>query len=187
MKNRLLFFGSFCFAMHFVSAQDNGIYMNAYDFSEGKLSYFFECGTAKNKSKLNEFWEKDYLTVVYDNEPHEIKKNEIFGYRDCDSLAYRFVGDNHYLILNPSERILLYKYESPASKKLNEDPHYFFTHGATGEMKTLTLTNLKAEFPENYKFHDSLDAEFKSDSELLLFDILHKEYKINWLYTAIIL
>ncbi len=158
--------------------------MNGSDFSQNKLTYSIDCSTEKHKIKLNEFLNKDYITVVHDKKPHNLKKKEIFGYKDCDNTAYRFIGDSHYVILNPAEKILLYKHEVPASKNQKVATHYFFTNGVTGEVKELTLMNLKKEFPENHKFHDALDAEFKSDADLALFDTFHKEYKINRLYTA---
>ncbi len=48
--------------------------------------------------------------------------------------------------------------------------NYYFSSSASSEVKELTLTNLKKAFPDNHKFHDALDAEFKSDSELALYD-----------------
>ncbi|PZR37082.1 MAG: hypothetical protein DI538_12995 [Azospira oryzae] len=184
MKNRILFFGICFFSMHFASAQNSGIYMNGSDFSQGKLTYSIKRSEEKHKIKLNEFLNKDYITVIHDKKPHNLKKKEIFGYKDCNNTAYRFVGDSHYVILNPTEKILLYKHELPASKNQKIATHYFFTDGVGDEIKELTRMNLKKEFPESHKFHDALDAEFKSDDELVLFDSFNNEYKINRLYTT---
>jgi hypothetical protein len=41
------------------------------------------------------------------------------------------------------------------------------------------MANLKAAFPTNHKFHDELDANFKSDKELTAYDSFHKMYKVD--------
>lgn len=163
----------------FVNAQNSGVYISADDFKNGTLTYGIDCAKEKHKIKLNEFLNKPYITVIHDGKSHKLQKNEIFGYRDCGDKFYRFVGNNHYNIINPSEEILLYKHDIPASKKQKAVTHYFFSTTPGDGVKDLTLLNLKASFPDNHKFHDLLDAEFKTDDELASYDSFHKIYKIN--------
>jgi hypothetical protein len=166
-----------------VKAQNSGVYLSAADFESGKLTYAIDCATEKHKIKLNEFLGKDYITVVHDKQSYNLKKNEIFGYRDCNDLIYRLAIDRHYKVLNPKETILLYVIEVAASKNQMGTKNYYFSSSASSEVKELTLTNLKKAFPDNHKFHDALDAEFKSDSELAVYDSFHKTYKVNRLYS----
>jgi len=182
MKTRIISFCIFYLTTFFASAQSSGVFLSASDFASGKLAYEINCSTEKHKIKLNEFLNKDYITVVHDKQPHNLKKKEIFGYKDCNDLTYRFVGDSHYVILNPTEEILLYKHIIEASKNQKAAIHYYFSLSGNGEVQTLTLTNLKKAFPDNHKFHDALDAEFKSDDELVTYDSFHKTYKLNRLY-----
>ena len=184
MKTRLILSTSFSFATLFALAQNSGVYLSASDFAAGKLPYDINCSTEKHKIKLNEFLNQDYITVVHDKQPHKLQKKEIFGYKDCDNLTYRFAGNSHYVILNPTEEILLYKHTIEASKNQKGEVHHYFSVTGTGEIQTLTLMNLKKAFPDNHKLHDALDAEFKSDDQLAEFDSFHKMYKVNRLYAS---
>lgn len=184
MKLTFIVFSMASLTTFFASAQKSGVYQNASDFSSGKLMYEINCSTEKHKIKLNEFLNKDYITVVHDKQPHQLQKKEIFGFKDCNNMNYRFTGDSHYLILNPTEQILLYKHELLASKNQQAVIHYYFSKGANAEVQDLTLTNLKNAFPDRHQLHDALDAEFKSDDELNAYDSFHKMYKINRLLAA---
>ena len=56
---------------------------------------------------------------------------------------------------------------------------YFFSVDAASEPQPLTKSNVKAAYPDNHKFHDALDAQFKEDNELYAYDNFHKMYKLN--------
>jgi|APTNR8051073442_1049403.scaffolds.fasta_scaffold00018_215 hypothetical protein len=165
-------------------SQESGVYMSASDFASGKLTYAINCSTEKHKIKLNEFLNRSYITVVHNGESHNLTKKEIFGYKDCDGVAYRFINDGHFVILNPSEEILIYKHTKGASKNQQAVTHYYFSLGGSDTVARLTLENLKKLFPENHKFHDALDAAFKSDDELAAYDSFHKMYKVTHIYVS---
>jgi hypothetical protein len=165
------------------SAQTSGIYLTASDFASGKLAYSIDCSKEKHKIKPNEFLNKNFITVIHNKQSHDLLKRDIFGYKDCSDVAYRFVGNSHYTILNPTEEILLYKHTLIGSKNQPAQTHYYFSLSGSGEVLKLTLTNLKSAIPDNHKFHDALDIEFKSDDELTDYDSFHKIYKINRLYS----
>ena len=184
MKTRLILSGIFSLSTLFAFAQNSGFYSSASDFASGKLAYEINCATEKHKIKLNEFLNRDYITVVHEKQTHKLQKKEIFGYKDCDNRTYRFSDRSHYVILNPTEEILLYKHTIGASKNQKAEVHYYFSISGAGEIQTLTLTSLKKAFPENHKLHDALDAEFKSDDQLAQYDSFHKIYKVNRLYTS---
>jgi hypothetical protein len=123
-------------------AQSSGVYLSALDFASDKLAYEINCIIEKHKIKLNEFLKKDYITVVHDKEPYNLKKNEIFGFQDCAHMTYRFVGKSHYVMLNPTEEIHLYEHTIEASKNQKEAEHYCFSISGSVDVKELTLTNL---------------------------------------------
>jgi hypothetical protein len=56
--------------------------------------------------------------------------------------------------------------------------------GANGQIKALTLENLKQAFPENHRFHDWLDATFCAGQNLGEYDEFHKMFKVNRLLIA---
>lgn len=165
------------------SAQTSGVYLNAEDFKSGKLTYAIDCQTEKHKIKLNEFVNKDYITVIHDKQPYNLMKAEIFGYRDCNDVTYRLTRDMHYEVLNPKEEILVYKVMSGGGKGNPITTNYYFSKDANSKIESLTLNTLKAAFPDNHRFHDALDAEFKTDADLAQYDSFHKIYKINRLYS----
>ena len=164
-------------------AQTSGVYLSATDFDSGKLTYAIDCAKEKHKIKLHEFLGKDYITVIHEKQPHDLKKKEIFGYRDCDGAIYRLGIDKHYQVINPKEKILLYRIEVPGSKNQSAVITYYFSNSADNEIQNLSLTNLKKAFPNNHKFHDALDTEFGSNGNLASYDSFHKVYKINRLYS----
>lgn len=165
-------------------SQESGVYMSASDFATGKLTYAIDCSTEKHKIKLNEFLNRGYITVIHNNVPNKLVKKEIFGYKDCDGVAYRFINDGHFIILNPSEEILIFKHTKGASKNQQAVTHYYFSIVGSDTVARLTLGNLKKLFPDNHKFHDALDAAFKSDDELAGYDSFHKMYKVTHIYVS---
>lgn len=172
---------------HHLSAQkdSSGIYKTAEDFQQRKLSYAINCKTEKHKINPNLIFNSDEVKVKHQGETYMLKKNEVFGYRDCKGKEYKFVDNVEYSILNPTEPLLLYFYQHPAHSAKNVDqypPMYFFSKDATSSLQALTKENLKAAFPDYHKFHDALDANFKRDNELYAYDRFHKMYKLNWIF-----
>lgn len=166
-----------------IAQQDSsGVYSSAADFKNRKLAYAINCINEKHKIKLNEFLNQSFITVVHDQKSIKLQKKNIFGFRDCDNTISRFVGKSHYTILNPDEEILLYKHilASPKAQAV----HYYFSKSANDEVMKLNLTNLKKAFPNNHKFHDSLDAEFGKDIDLAQYDSFHKMYTVNRIYLS---
>lgn len=166
----------------FAQQDSSGVYLSASDFKNGKLAYAINCSTQKHKIKLNEFFNKPYITVVHEQKSVNLDKKNIFGFRDCSNITYRFVDQNHYTVLNPKEEILLYKHVIQASKNQQEAIHYYFSKSPDSEVQELNLTNLKKAFPDNHKFHDMLDTEFNGIVNLAQYDSFHKMYKVNRLY-----
>jgi hypothetical protein len=100
----------------------------------------------------------------------------------ADARSYRTVGGERYEILDAN---VLHIYSTTVLvRKGAADKAYFFSVGPTGDILPLTIVNLKRAFPNNHKFHDSLDMMFRSDSSLSKYDDFHKMFKVNRLLIA---
>jgi len=172
---------SFAFALHASAQKDSSeIYKTAADFSAKKLSLAINCKTESHKIKINDIFSQDKITVVHDGKSYDFKKSEIYGYKLCNGETYRFSGNKDYQVMNPNEVILLYKVEVMQTKAQAPKVYtYYFSKDAGSPLQDLTKANLKAAFPNNHKFHDELDTNFKTDSELTAYDSFHKMYKVN--------
>lgn len=162
----------------------SGVYLNATDFMQRKLSYAINCKTEKHKINPNLLFNADEVKFKHMDSTFMFKKNDLFGYRTCDGKEYKFVNNTEYTILNPGEPLILYFYQHnvhSAKEAGNYPAMYFFSKDATSPIQELTLYNLKATYPENHKFHDALDAAFNKDKELNAYDSFHKMYKVNWI------
>lgn len=186
MKTMISFSTLLLLTFQFTFAQqgESGVYFTPQDFKNGKLEYAINCKTEKHKIKLNDFLDKPYITVIHEGKRYEHQKKDIFGYRDCEGIDYRFVNNGNYPILNPRENIVLYKLiQGVDSKTSKRTISYFFSNGLDGNVVALTVENLKAAFSDNHKFHDLLDTEFGSGTVALTdYDSFHKIYKVNRLY-----
>jgi len=162
-------------------AQKSGVFKTYSDFTAGKMEYGIDCATEKHKIKLNDFLDKDYITVIHDGKPYNLKKAETWGYQLCDEKVVRFQGKDHFPL---DDKGVLWIYtkqsvEIVAHARTKTITTYYFSKGGNKDIKVLTLMNLKATFPENHKLHDAIDAQFKTDASLSEYDQFHKHYKIN--------
>src|ERR1043165_7645273 len=76
----------------------------------------------------------------------------------ADARNYRVVDGQQYQILE-AKQLYIYSLDVLVRKGATERS-YFFSAGPAGDIKPLTITNLKNAFPNNHKFHDSLDMVF---------------------------
>jgi len=162
-------------------AQQSGVFKTYIDFTSGKMEYGIDCATERHKIKLNDFLGKDFITVVHDGKPYNLKKTETWGYQLCDQQVVRFQGNDHYPL---EDKGTLWVYTKQSVRSVGRGrsetvTNYFFSNGGNGKIEKLTLLNLKAAFPENHKLHDAIDVQFKSDASLGEYDQFHKHYKIN--------
>lgn len=163
-------------------AQKSGVFRTYADFQAGKMEYGINCETEKHKIKLKEFLGKDFITVIHEGKPYNLKKAEIWGYQLCDEKVVRFQGSDHFSL---DDKGVLWVFSKQFEKMVSPKSGtktvttYYFSKGGDGVIVELTLLNLKAAFPDNHKLHDAIDAQFKSDGSLSEFDQYHKHYKIN--------
>jgi hypothetical protein len=176
-----ILFTSFAFALNAIAQKDSsGIYKTAADFSAKKLSLAINCKTENHKIKINDIFSQDHISVIHDGKSYDFKKSDIYGYKLCNGETFRFSGNKDYQVMNPNEVVLLYKMEVMQTKAQAPKVYtYYFSKDAASPLQDLTKANLKAAYPTNHAFHDGLDANFKSDSELTAYDSFHKMYKIN--------
>ncbi len=164
-------------------AQKSGVFKSFADYTSGKMEYGIDCATDKHKIKLNDFLGKDFITVVHEGKPYNLKKAEIWGFQLCDGKIVRFQGKEDFSVEDKSILWVSRKQSTvPGNSKTaisKTVTTFYFSKGGGGEIKELTLLNLKAAFPDNHMLHDAIDSQFKTDASLGEYDQFHKHYKIN--------
>ncbi len=167
----------------FSFAQKSGVFKSYTNYLAGKMEYGINCATESHKIKLNDFLGKDYITVIHDGKPYDLKKAEIWGFQLCDEKVVRFQGKEDYTL---GDKGILWIYNKSSTLPGNPKTGgskivitYYFSKGGDGEIQELSLLNLKAAFPDNHMLHDAMDANFKTDASLGEYDQFHKCYKVN--------
>jgi hypothetical protein len=97
---------------------------------------------------------------------------------------YRHVGHRAYQVLDTTG-FYLYSYNKlvQGEKIARPTTVYYFSVKADDPVQELTLVNLEKAFAENTRFRYALEAQFRSDKDLIAYDGLLKTYKIKNLYT----
>ena len=163
-------------------AQKSGVYKTFADYTSGKMEYGIDCSTEKHKIRLNEFLDKNFITVVHEGKPYNLKKAETWGFQLCDEKIVRFQDNEHYPV---ADKGVLWIYTKQKVKGVGQRggvktiTNYYFSRGGDSGILELTPMNLKASFPDNHILHDAIDAQFKSATSLGEYDEFHKHYKIN--------
>lgn len=168
----------------YAQKDSSGIYKTASDFRQNKLSYAINYKTEKHKIKDNILFHGSEIKVVHEGQTYKLDKNSTYGYKSTQGEVFRFVDNNEYKVLNPGESPMLYAYKHPTSATKGNFHYvsdYYFSTDASSVPQPLTKENLKAAFPNNHKFHDALEANFKNDADLASYDSFHKMYKVNHL------
>lgn len=165
-----------------VSAQKCGVYKTYEDYTNGKMEVSINCATKEGKIKPNDFFKTDYVTVIKNGEKTDLKKNEIFGYQLCNGEFFRFL-DNDRLTLADKSGLWIYTKEvietvSPkrGTKKATK---YYFSKAGSGEIKSLTFSNLKDVIPADDPLYSEMELLFSSNSALHAYNQSSGSYKIN--------
>lgn len=168
----------------FSQKDSSGIYMTANDFKNKNLSFAVNSKTEKHKINADIFLNDEDIKVKHHDTTYTFKKSEVYGYKTLAGKTIRLYDNKELEVLNPDEQILIYKY-TITTQQPKATPvvmvRYFFTRDAANPPVELTKDNLKKASPENHKFHDALDENFKTDEELISYDKFHHAYKLNWL------
>lgn len=167
-----------------IQANKSGLYKTASDYLKGELSFGVDCKTEKHKIRLHNFNNKPFIDIIHNNQKYTFSKSELFGFRDCEGKDWRFFENKEYQLMENGPLAIYKKIEivSEANKKgLTEKVVYFFSTSISDEIFTLTILNLKKATSQNHIFHDKLDAQFKIDEELAVYDSFHHKFKVNHL------
>lgn len=160
-----------------------GLYLSDVDFAEGKVSY----GAEHHKIKANVPFQHGKVKVWHGEQQMLLDKSQLYGYRDKNQQDYRFVGNNAYKILD-AKGFNMYSREVETSKGKGrvKETKFYFSAEPGSEIKELTIANLKQAFPENGKFHQLLDMQFRSNDELVRYDDFSKVFKLKAIYNETI-
>lgn len=161
--------------------QSNGLYLTFNDFQNHKLSYG---SIAKgDKIALHDFLEGNTITVISNGNKQTFSKKEIFGFRK-NNQDYRFQDNKVYQIID-TKGFYLYSHDklTQQNKGLKPVSTVYFSTKADNGIVMLTEENIDKAFAANYKFRNSVQAEFKNDDALNEYDTALQEYKIKELYS----
>ena len=184
IKALALVFGAVTLAQA-AAPRTSGVYLTASDYKDGRLAFEGDCGSKTHKLELHDVFNKPYIDVTHGSEKRRYPKSDLYGFRACDGRDYRFASNHEYQILE-SRELYIYARGTPVSqgRGFHTTQEYYFSARPDGQILGLTLENLKQAFPENHRFHDSLDVTFGMGQRLEEYDEFHKMFKVNRLLIA---
>ncbi len=160
----------------------SGIYMNIADYRNNKLTYEIGCAKGEKIHIHDFFWNMATIKVVDDGKKYTLKKDELYGFRDCNNDVYRFYNNMEYLIAEAGNVYIYLRKENTAQNKNNKVVNvYYFSATPNGEILSLTLGNLKKAFKDNDKLTDLLDKFFNA-GDVCAFDQVHNTFKVNYVF-----
>lgn len=165
------------------SGKQLGLYLTNEDFIQRKLSNAGDCSEGKTQIRLQELFGSSEFVLILDGKKQTFSKDKVYGYRDCTAQDYRFFNKGAYRILD-TEGFYLYSINKLVQGEKIARPQtvYYFSVDANSPLETLTLVNLKKAFAGNAPFRYGLDAQFRSDKDLIVYDDYLKTYKIKYVY-----
>jgi hypothetical protein len=156
----------------------NGVYLTAEDFANKQVRY----------DDVNAYIPFRYGKVKVSDGDKKLllDKKDVYGYRQGDQ-DYRIIDNNSYRVVD-ADHFPIYsrKVETSKGKGRVAETQYFFSAAPGGELQPLTIANLKRAFPENERFHQLLDLQFRHDDELAKYDSFSKTFRIKSIYTQAI-
>ena len=166
----------------------SGIYMTASAYQNGVLTAEGRCDSKEHELELHDVLNKTYIHATHGSETRRYDQRDIFGFRSCEGLDYRFVENREYQILE-AKRIYVYFIKvrmpnTPGARASWLKSEYHFSVGAEGPVLLLTVDNVKRAFPDDHRFHDSLEQTLASGQKLAQYDEVHKMFRVNWLLMA---
>src|ERR1041384_7129166 len=67
-----------------------GVYLTADDVKASRLAYSVNCDKEQLKIRLHDFMERPYFDVYKEGQKLRLRKDSVFGYKDCKGTAFRF-------------------------------------------------------------------------------------------------
>ena len=160
----------------------SGVYLNGSDFEQGKMALESNPKLEAHKIKLNEFFNKPYITVLHHGETHRYQKKEIFGVRDGSGTDYRLADGLDYEVLSNGPFLL---YQTPQNTQAKGQPlpsPYFFSAGPDALVQRLSLAGLQKAYAGNHAFLSALNVSFPNGTSLVAYDAHNAQYRLNYLY-----
>ncbi|WP_123847478.1 hypothetical protein [Chitinophaga lutea] len=156
----------------------NGVYLTAADFASKKLSY--------NDVNAHIPFRYGKVKVNDGNRTLLLDKKDVYGYRQGNQ-DYRIIGNHSYKVMDAAHFPIYSRVvETSKGKGRISETQYFFSAAPGSELQPLTIANLKRAFPDNDRFHQLLDLQFRHDQELVWYDDFSKVYKVKSIYTQAI-
>lgn len=177
MKTKtILFLGSFLWSFFSIS---QGIYKTANDLLNNTY-----CITSQPGEKIivnsGSLFKGNVVNIKIGNKKQQLNKSEYYGYRDEKNTVYRFFEDQTYELLNPTEKIFIYRKKVLGGPKGNLPTYkYYFSLTPESKLIDLTITNVKLSFVNNPTLFEKIDLHFKNDGELIEYDSFTKKFKLN--------
>lgn len=133
------------------------------------------------KIKLNEFLDRPFFTVKQNGQKLKVFKDEVFAYKSKKGDVIRLWNIVPYHLSEEGIIWIYYREVLASGKGIQKEKKYYYSVGGNGKILPLNKWNLKSSFPDKKLFQNFLDAQFKSDSELLLYNDYAKEFQVNHL------
>ncbi len=156
------------------------VYLNSRDYDNNVALFDNKCKAGMPKIKLNDFFARSYITIKLNGGKAKIKKRELFGYINCKNMVFSFKGKKELLLLNEGDSILVYKHIiTKSSVGRTNATNYYFSQGLHSVPELLTIGNIKNRFRENTSFCNSIDTNFKYNTDLAEFADYKRKFRIN--------
>jgi hypothetical protein len=170
-----------CFAQTYTVT--SGVYITAKDYKKNKLHVEADCVNDKNKFEKNDYIWTSTFVVIHKGKRITYQKKDIYAYRDCNNKIWRFYKDQAYQIME-TKAIYIYTTQKTILNDvvIEKDPIVYYSAGPEGEIKELTIANLKLTFPENWIFLNMVQVEPEPEKSIRAYDAEHKMYRVNYLY-----
>lgn len=158
-----------------------GVYKSATDFVTGNLEHS-KPEYGKHKIRTDIPFNKYVVKVVDGEESHKYFKWDLYGFKNRRNEAFRFYNEKSYRIVDTASFLIYAREENVVrGKEKTRETRYYFSKSAESRLIPLTIRNLKYAFP-NREFHDLLDLQFRSNTELMKYDHYYGQYKLKSIF-----
>lgn len=133
------------------------------------------------KIKLNELFDRPFITVNRNGQKSKLFKDEVFAYKSSKGDVIRLWNIVPYHLLEEGTIWIYYRDILASGKGIQKEKKYYYSAGGNDKIIPLNKWNLKSSFPDKNLFQNFLDAQFKSDAELSLYNSYAKQFQVNHL------
>jgi hypothetical protein len=106
----------------------------------------------------------------------------MYAYKTSKGEVVRYWKEDQYHLLEEGAVWIYYRDVNVSrGKGIRTERRFYYSVSGKDEILPLTIWNLKNSFPDKHLFQNFLDAQFRSDTELSLYNNYTKEYQVNHL------